>query len=155
MKLLNFFPTATHFAHLTLCVRTSQMAALLSSTVSCLYPRAMKNMFLFSTQGFIKHITAYVTHTQTYSRRMTGYCAVVLSKSTQSNIILLLEKKVTMAMIFSRQVKVWTGTLLKHHLFPVGNRCGIFVNSIPLRQAGVCVGKEDSSGRHLPKSRKE
>lgn len=29
--------------------------------------------------------------------------------------------------IFSRQVKVWTGTFVKHHLFQVGNGCDILV----------------------------
>lgn len=114
----------------------------------------MKSMFLFSTQGFIKYTNClspvwYILRPipgkwkdteQTFSLRAlkaTLYCYW---------------KKVTMAMIFSRQVKVWTGTLLKHHLFLVGNGCGILVNSIPLRLG--CVGKEGLSRRCIQHSRK-
>lgn len=112
----------------------------------------MKNIS-FSTQGFIlTHLplTTYVIHTQTCSRRMRGYCTVVFSVRAT---LYCYWKKVTMAMIFSRQVKVWTGTLLKHHLFPVGNGCGIPVNSIQFRQG--CVGKNLSSRRHVQHSRKK
>lgn len=56
-------------------------------------------------------------------------------------------------MIFSRQVNVCRGMFLKHHVFPVGNRCGILVSSIPLRQ--TCVGKEGLSSWRLQNSWKE
>lgn len=77
---------------------------------------------------------------ETYSRNVTGYCATVFSESTQSNIKSLLNKNLRTETMFSRQVKIWAGTLLKHHLFPFGKGCVIRVYPVSLRQK--CGSKE-------------
>ena len=61
----------------------------------CTNPTQRQTSFFFNTRLYLirQAFTTLFIHTQTYSGRMTGYRAVVFSESTQSNIILLLEKE--------------------------------------------------------------
>lgn len=86
-----------------LCVKASVLAAwssenellchVTASTCSAAIANE-KHVPSFNTRLYWTHqpFTTYVKHTQAYSWRMRGHWAVVFSKSTQSNIILLLKK---------------------------------------------------------------